>query len=107
MKTDHLRIHKNGGEEIDINLFKEFLRKRVATITEKELNQNPYSLKWGLLHSPRESELNSYFDTLKIHQLPDINEIEDTLGGKASTMEKEIFKFLEAIENKLTIRERR
>ena len=107
MKTNHLRIHKNGNEEIDINLFKEFLRKRVATITEKDLHQSPYSLKWGLLHSPRESELNSYFDALNIHGLPDINEIEDILDGKASSMEKEIFKFLEAIKNKLTLRERR
>lgn len=106
MKTNHLRIQKNGNEEIDINLFKEFLGKRVATITEKELNQDPYSLKWGLLHSPRENELNSYFDKLKIHQLPEINEIEDTLDGKASTMEIEIFKFLAAIEKKLNKRER-
>jgi len=112
MKTNHLRIGGNENSHIDLEVFKNFLRQRVALMPKNDISpREPYDLKWNELITPREGELEPYFKELNLSELPEVSQLEENSINRKpfnkrneplktfTTMEKALITFLKSIEN--------
>lgn len=89
MKTNHLRIRGNETNEINLEVFKNFLLHRVATMPKNTIKRQPYDLKWNELNTPLEGEIEKYFEELQLHKLPEIYELHEHSINKSHPNKKE------------------
>ena len=90
MKTQLLRIRGNENSEIDLEVFKNFMVSRVATMPKNNITpRDPYDLKWNELNTPREEEIEQYFKQLKLHELPEISELHENSMNNEHLQKKE------------------
>lgn len=113
MKTNHLRIRGNETSEIDLEVFKNFMCNRVATMPKNTIKREPYDLKWNELNTPREGEVEQYFEELQLNQLPEVFELHEHSMNKKhpnkkgekerktfTEIEEALETFFESINNK-------